>query len=256
VIRQTIRQTAVLAKRGIRESLRTPEALLPMVFIPVFFLVVNLGQVARVFTKNDTPFLHGQSYAAFQLPNSLLLSASFGAAAMYLVTDIEKGYFDKLRATPTARSALVLGRLIAEGVKCVVVTLALIVVALFFGVHIASGLTGWLLLVVMSTIWAVIFSGFMQLVAMKSRNAAATQSASMVFFPLLFLTPNVVPRDVLARPMEIAATFNPVTYLMEGQRTLILGNVAWGKVGIGFVVLGVLLALMLFLNIRTVNNYD
>ena len=44
----------------------------------------------------------------------------------------------------------------------------------------------------------------------------------MVFFPLLFLTPNFVPRDMLTRPMEIAATLNPVTYVMEAARSLIL----------------------------------
>ena len=59
----------------------------------------------------------GQSYAAFQLPSSLLLAASFGTAALFLVEDIEGGYFDKLRAAPISRTAIVLGRLIAEAVK-------------------------------------------------------------------------------------------------------------------------------------------
>ena len=70
----------------------------------------------------------------------------------------------------------------------------------------------------MISLWAMVFSGFMQLIALKSRSAAATQSAGLVFFPLLFLTPNFVPRDLLTRPMEIAATLNPVTYIMEARR--------------------------------------
>ena len=49
-----------------------------------------------------------------------------------------------------------------------------------------------------------------------------------MFFPLLFLTPNFVPRDMLTRPMEIAATFNPVTYLMEALRSMILEALDWG----------------------------
>ena len=67
----------------------------------------------------------------------------------------------------------------------------------------------------MIAFWAVVFSGFMQLIALKTRSAAATNAGSLIFFPLLFLTPNFVPRDMLARPMEIAATLNPVTYVME-----------------------------------------
>jgi ABC-2 type transport system permease protein len=64
---------------------------------------------------------------------------------------------------------------------------------------------------------------------LKSRSAAATNSGGLVFFPLVFLTPNVVPRDLLTRPMEIAATFNPVTYLMEALRSLVLQELAWRR---------------------------
>ena len=80
------------------------------------------------------------------------------------------------------------------------------------------------MLIVLVSLWAMVFSGFMQLIALKTRSAAATQGASMIFFPLLFLTPNFVPRDQLTRPMEIAATLNPVTYIMEAARSLILAG--------------------------------
>jgi len=71
----------VLGGRAIRETLRTPEAIAPTLFIPLFFLVVNVGQAGRIFPTGHTSFLHGQGYAAFQLPASLLLAASFGSAA-------------------------------------------------------------------------------------------------------------------------------------------------------------------------------
>ncbi|MGD9751075.1 MAG: hypothetical protein AB7W59_08775, partial [Acidimicrobiia bacterium] len=109
-----LRHSLILGGRAIREALRTPDSLLPTMFIPLFFLVVNVGQASRIFPSGDTPFLRGQNYGAFQLPASLLLAASFGAAALYLVEEIEGGYFDKLRAAPIARMSLVLGRLYAE----------------------------------------------------------------------------------------------------------------------------------------------
>jgi ABC-2 type transport system permease protein len=96
----------------------------------------------------------------------------------------------------------------------------------------------------------------MQLVALKTRSAAATNSAGLVFFPLLFLTPNFVPRHLLTRPMEIAATANPVTYVMEALRSLILVDLAWGKILLGFGVVGLLGAIMLALNVRVIQNYD
>src|SRR6185437_15476636 len=91
-----MKYTWVLGQRALREALRTPEALLPTLFIPMFFLVVNLGQAGKIFPSGTTSFLDGQNYAAFQLPSSMLLAASFGTAALFLVEDIEGGYFDKL----------------------------------------------------------------------------------------------------------------------------------------------------------------
>jgi ABC-2 type transport system permease protein len=249
-------QAWLLGQRALREGWRTPDALLPTLFIPVFFLVVNVGQVAKIFPSSSTEFLHGQGYGAFQLPSSLLLAASFGTAALFLVEDIEGGYFDKLRAAPVSRTAIVLGRLIAESVKGVLIATALVVLGLTFGISIASGPVGFILLVGLTALWSVVFVGFMQLIALKTRSAAATNSAGLVFFPLLFLTPNFVPRDLLTRPMEIAATLNPVTYVMEALRSLLLEDLEWGTILPGFAVVAVLGALMLVLNVRMIRHYD
>ena len=249
-------QAWVLGQRALREAWRTPEALLPTLFIPIFFLVVNVGQAARIFPSATTEFLYGQGYGAFQLPSSLLLAASFGTAALFLVEDIEGGYFDKLRAAPISRSAIVMGRLIAELAKGALIAAVIVLLGLAFGISIASGVLGFILLVALTALWAVVFVAAMQLIALKTRSAAATNSGSLIFFPLLFLTPNFVPRDLLTRPMEIAATLNPVTYVMEALRSLILQDLDWGTILPGFLVVAVLGALMLVLNVRVIDHYD
>jgi ABC-2 type transport system permease protein len=245
-----------LGQRALREAWRTPEAVLPTLFIPVFFLVVNVGQAAKIFPAQSTPFLKGQSYAAFQLPNSLLLAASFGTAALFLVEDIEGGYFDKLRATPIPRTAIVLGRLIAELAKALIISAGLVLISLAFGISIASGVVGFVLVIGLTSLWAVVFVGFMQLIALKTRSAAATNSGGLIFFPLLFLTPNFVPRDLLTTPMEIAARFNPVTYVMEAMRSLILQDLDWGSIAPGFAVVAGLGVVMIWLNVRVIRRYD
>jgi ABC-2 type transport system permease protein len=251
-----VSDSLLLARRAIREALRTPEALLPTLFIPLFFLVVNVGQAARIFPSGSTPFLRGQNYAAFQLPSSLLLAASFGTAALYLVEEIEGGYFDKLRATPVSRSAIVFGRLLSEGVKAAVLGAVMLLVALLFDIRVASGPLGVVLLLALTAGWAAVFSGFMQLIALKTRSAAATNSGGLIFFPLLFLTPSFVPRELLTRPMEIAATFNPVTYIMEALRSLILVDLDWDVIGKGFLVVALAGAVMVALSLRTIRTYD
>ena len=128
-----------LGQRALREATRTPDAIIPTLFIPLFFLVVNVGQAGKIFPAASTEFLKGQGYGAFQLPASLLLAGSFGTAALFLVEEIEGGYFDKLRATPIPRTAIVLGRLIAELVKGLLIATALVLLALVFGISVASG---------------------------------------------------------------------------------------------------------------------
>src|SRR5258708_7913616 len=240
--------TLVLARRALREGVRTPEAIIPTLFIPLFFLVVNVGQAARIFPGSTTAFLHGQGYGAFQLPSSMLLAASFGSAALFLIEDIVGGYFDKLRATPVRRSALVLGRLPADGLKALLIASVIVALGLAFGIRIASGVLGFVLLIGLTAGWAIVYAGFMQIIALKTRSAAATNSAGLVFFPLLFLTPNFVPRNLLTHPMEIAATLNPVTYVMEALRSLILQNLHWETIGLGYLVIATAAAIMPALN--------
>ena len=245
-----------LGQRALREAVRAPDAIIPTLFIPLFFLAVNTGQAAEIFPSDSTGFLNGQSYGAFQLPQTLLLAGSFGTAALFLVEEIEGGYFDKLRATPVPRSAIVFGRLIAEAVKGLLIATLIVLVALPFGIRVASGPLGFVLLVALTAMWSVVFVGFLQLIALKTRSAAATNSGSLIFFPLLFLTPGFVPRDLLTRPMEIAASFNPVTYVMESMRSLILQDLDWGEILPGFGVVAVLGVAMVALNVRMINRYD
>jgi ABC-2 type transport system permease protein len=148
--------TLELGRRALREAIRQPDALFMTMFIPLFFLVVNTGQAAEIFPSGSTEFLQGQGYGAFQLPITLLLAASFGMAALFLVEEIEGGYFDKLRAMPIPRYAMVLGRLVAEGAKGIVLASVIVLLALPFGITIASGVPGFVLLVVLTALWGVV----------------------------------------------------------------------------------------------------
>lgn len=248
--------TLALGRRSLREALRQPDALFMTFFIPLFFLVVNTGQAAEIFPSDDTGFLEGQGYGAFQLPITLLLAASFGMGALFLVEEIENGYFDKLRAIPVPRYSFVLGRLVAEGAKGIAISTIIVLLALAFGIEIASGIIGFVLLVALASLWGVVYSAFIQLIALKARNAAAVNSGGLVFFPLLFLTPNLVPRDLLTEPMEVAATLNPVTYLMEALRSLILVDLDWSEIWPGFAVVAAMGVVALYLNVRMIKNYD
>jgi len=226
-----VNETLLLARRAVREVWRIPAATIPALFIPVFFLVVNLGQVNRIFPPS-TPFLHGQHYVAFQIPVSLVFAVSSATSGLAMVTDIDIGYLDKLLAAPIRRTAIVWGRLAADLARGIAVSALVLAVGFAFGARVKSGLIGVLLLIALSALWGVAYAGIAIAIALKTKNVQTTNASFIIFFPLLFLTPNFVPLDLLAGPLKAIARFNPVTYVITGLRDLVLfPDVHWASLG-------------------------
>jgi ABC-2 type transport system permease protein len=245
----------LLGRRAVREIARYPEATIPALFIPLFFLVVNIGQVSKTF-PSSTPFLRGQGYAAFQLPVSLMFAVATASSGLALVTEIDLGYFDKLLVTPIRRSSLIFGRLTADLVRGVAGSTLVLLVGLALGVHVRSGVLGAVVVVLLAALFGVAYAGFGILVALRTRNVQATQSSFLLFFPALFLTPNFVPFERLSSVMETLARINPISYVIVGIRSLIIDGWEPGKI---LVCLGVTLALGLILttlSLRAIANYD
>jgi ABC-2 type transport system permease protein len=99
-----------------------------------------------------------------------------------------------------------------------------------FGARVKSGLPGVLLLIVLSASWGVAYAGIAIAIALKTKNVQATNASFIIFFPLLFLTPNFVPIDLLATPLQAIARVNPVSYIITGLRDLVLyPTIHWGS---------------------------
>src|SRR3954462_10252551 len=191
-------EVLLLGRRSVREILRYPEATIPVLFIPLFFLAVNIGQVSPTF-PDTTPFLEGQGYVAFQLPVSLMFAVATATTGLALVTEIDSGYFDKLLVAPIRRTSLILGRLGADLVRGLAAsTVVLLFGILVFGAHVESGVLGALLVILLSAMFGAAYAGFGILVALQTRNVQATNTSFLLFFPLLFLTPNFVPFERLS----------------------------------------------------------
>ena len=134
-------EVLLLGRRAVREVVRYPEATIPTLFIPLFFLAVNIGQVSKTF-PSTTPFLHGQGYVAFQMPVSLMFAVATATTGLALVTEIDGGYFDKLLVAPIRRTSLIVGRLGADLVRGIAASTVVLLAGLAFGAHIQSGPAG------------------------------------------------------------------------------------------------------------------
>jgi ABC-2 type transport system permease protein len=250
-----VTEVLLLGRRAVREIVRYPEATLPALFIPLFFLIVNVGQVSKTF-PSSTPFLHGQGYAAFQLPVSLMFAVATANSGLALVTEIDLGYFDKLLVAPIRRSSLIFGRLASDLVRGIGGSALVVLVGLALGVHVRSGVLGAVVIVLLAALFGVAYAGFGILVALRTRNVQATQSSFLLFFPALFLTPNFVPFDRLSSAMETLARINPISYVIVGIRSLVIDGWDAGKIGVCLAVIFGLGAILTALSLRAIATYD
>jgi ABC-2 type transport system permease protein len=231
-----------LVRRSLVTIARAPEALLPPVFISLFFLVIyqsTLGKAASLI-----PGIGG-SYLGSILPLSIVTSALSGAgiAAQNLVRDLERGYFDKLLLTPVRRPALLLAPILAGSVILGLQAAIVVGVALLMGLEPATGALGLLAVIGIAVLLGTGFAGFTVSAALGSGSAAATQGASFLFFPLTFLAPTFVPLELLSGWLAVAAKLNPITYVLEAMRALL--NEGWDWTAIGQGVLACLILAVL-----------
>jgi len=248
-------EVLLLGRRAVRETLRYPEATIPTLFIPLFFLAVNIGQVSETF-PSTTPFLQGQGYVAFQLPVSLMFAVATATSGLVLVTEIDNGYFDKLLAAPIRRSSIIFGRLASDLVRGIAASAFVLLAGIAFGAHVESGPLGALVIVLLAALFGVAYAGFAIVVALRTRNVQATNTSFLLFFPLLFLTPNFVPFELLTPLMETLARLNPVSYVIEGLRSLVIEGWDLDKIA---ACLGVIIAMGIILtalSLRTIATYD
>lgn len=212
-----IHDLASVASRALRQIPREPAPLAMAIFVPAFFYTTNLGMFANL-VRHATGF----SYQAFLLPMAIAFAVTGMTRAPMLVTDITSGYFDRLCMTPVRRSALLLGMMAADVVVITGLCVPVLAIGYAVGVRFATGAPGIAVFFVYSALWGLAFTGIPYALALKFASPAAVSVSYGLFFPLFFLSDAVVPKQALAGWYRTIATYNPVTYLVDALRSLII----------------------------------
>lgn len=232
------RQITMMTWRSLVVIRRTPASVIPGLMISVFFLFIYEASLSGAANF----FLRGQSYLAFILPVSLISASLSGAglAGQYIVRDIENGYFDKLLLTPISRIALLSGPVLAGAVILAFQTTIILFVAVLMGLESATGFGGLVGVLIFSLLLGTGFAGFGVSVALLTGSAAATSGASFAFFPLTFLTATFVPINLLSGWLKTAAELNPITYILQATRDILLVGWNWESIGAGLIACAIL----------------
>src|SRR5437764_2308880 len=217
------RDVISIAGRALRAIPRDMTAVIPPVFIALFFFVVNIGTLQRLTERS----IGGFDFKAFMMATAILLGVTGISRAPALVLDVENGYFDRLLLTPVRRLAILLGHMVADVAVASALTVPIVILGFALGIHFATGPLGVFVFVLLASLWSLAFAGFGYAIALKTGNPAAVNSAFLLFFPFLFLTSSYVPRGQLSGWLDTIAIWNPVTYLLEGLRSLVSTGWQW-----------------------------
>jgi len=242
--------SVALSKRSILGIFRQPQMWVPSMFFPLFFAALNTAALGR--STSLPGFPEADSFLDFMLAATIAQGVLFGglSQASEIAQDIENGFFERLVAAPTARTAILLGRLAGSAALGTLMAALFIVVFTLFGAEVKAGPAGyaWLLLVGMflSTAIGSVGAAF----ALRIGVVEAVQSVFPVLFISLFLSSAFFPLTLMNGWFKAVASGNPLSWMVDGMRHLVLEGWSTSEALAAAGVPAVITALGLVLSLR------
>jgi ABC transporter DrrB family efflux protein len=221
-LRSAVGDAAVVTGRNLRHFIRQPDLLTfstiqPVMFVLLFVYVFG-GAVSRSLPR-------GVAYVDYLLPGIFVQSVTFRASmtAVGLSEDLERGVVDRFRSMPMARSAVLLGRTVADLIRNILIIVLMIAVGYAVGFRFHGGLPGALASIAVVAAFGFALSWIFAFVALTVRGAEAAQSAGfVVIFPLVFASSVFVPIGAMPGWLQAFAKVSPVTVTADAARSYAL----------------------------------
>jgi ABC-2 type transport system permease protein len=178
-----------------------------------------------------------RSFLAFFIPFTFIQGALFASstAGTELGRDIDTGFLNRLALTPLRGSALLVGHMGGALAQTFIQSLVYLGVGLLFGVRFASGIAGMATLILLALCIGAAFAGAGIWIALRTGSGEAVQSQFPVLFFLLFISSMNMPRNLIeVHWFRVAATLNPVSYMIEGMRSLVIQGWNGQALALGF----------------------
>jgi ABC-2 type transport system permease protein len=233
-----VSDVALLAQRSVVRTLRQPAMVVPSLVFPLLLLSINSSGLD---TATHLPGFPTDSYFQFALAIPFIQGALFSAnsAGTNVASDIESGFLNRLALTPLRRISLMLGQLTGIVALGLIQALTFLAVGVTFGDGIAAGPAGAVVLVLLSLTISLAFGAIGAWVALRAGNGEAVQGTFPLFFAALFLSSMSLPRDLIEVDWyQTVATWNPVSYMIEGIRSLVIEGWNGEALALGFACAG------------------
>jgi ABC-2 type transport system permease protein len=241
-------QIGAVAGRSIRRTLRQPAMAIPPLVFPVALMLVNS---AGLEPSTLLPGFPTDSFLAFALAVPFIQGALFATmgAGTELARDIQTGFLNRLSLTSLRGSALLLGHLAGVVVLGVGQAIFYIAIGLLVGVEFAAGVGGIVVLLAFSVLVSFGFGALGAFLALRTGSGESVQAMFPLLFVFLFISSMNTPRDLIAVEwFRVLATLNPISYLIECVRSLIITGWDIRALSLGFGLAAVIAVVSLVLS--------
>ena len=228
----------MLARRSVVRTLRQPAMVVPAILFPLILLSINSSGLE---STTMIPGFPTNSYFEFALAIAFVQGALFSAnsAGTNVAGDVETGFLNRLSLTPLRRAALMMGQLSGILALGLIQALTFLGVGLLWGAGIEAGVGGAVVIVLLSLMISLAFGCIGAFVALRSGSGEAVQGVFPLFFAALFLSSMALPRDLIEIGwFQTVATYNPVSYMLEGIRSLVITGWDGEALAMGFACAG------------------
>jgi oleandomycin transport system permease protein len=243
-----LRHSWVLAKRNLVGVTRNPEALLDVTLQPIIFIAMFTYIFGGAIAHGST-----HDYLQYLIPGILAQTIAFGSVAIgvNLNTDIEKGVFDRFRSLPIARSAPLVGSVLADILRYSLLCVVTIGFGYVLGFRAQTSAPEVLAACLLAIAFALCLSWVSVYIGMIARTSGSVQGiVFLIMFPLTFGTSTFVPTSTMPGWLQSFTHINPLTHLIGALRGLMLGGPVQSDLLWTFLWMGILLAVFVPLALR------
>jgi ABC-2 type transport system permease protein len=233
----------LLAARSVRGALSSPAGYMPGIIMPLMLLTINSSGLSAA---TRIPGFPADRYLDFAIVITFMQSALFAtsSAGLGLVRDIESGFLDRLALTPMRAGALVVAQIAGAMAISLGASIFYLLIMFVTGVDFHAGPLGILALLGLSIWTSFSFATIGAWIALRSGESEALQGVFPLLFASLFLSTTNMPRDLIEADWFRAITWvNPVSYMVDGMRSLIITGWVWNVLFHAIAVLAVVSAI-------------
>jgi ABC-2 type transport system permease protein len=227
-------QSFEMARRSVIRTISQPAMVIPPIVFPLILMAVNVGGLGAVTRLPGFPTDNYLNFAiAFPfIQGSLFASINAGSS---LARDVETGFLKRLALTPMQRSALLIGNLAGVMVVSLVASMLYLTAGFVAGMHFEAGAGGVLVMLALATLIALAFASLGAFIGLRTGSGEAVQGVFPLLFVFVFLSSGSLPRDLIGQDwFRIIATWNPISYLFEGLRSLVIFGWDGKALALGF----------------------